>query len=335
MRSTRGPTDPGDDKAAMVRFLLRRAVHGIVLIWVISMLVFGLFFLAPGDVARRMAGRQATPETVALIRHRLGLDQPIWQQYANFVWRALHGDLGYDYYHQIPVSQIIVDALPKTLSLVLGAAVLWMALGLFNGIVSARRPGSVTDRLLTLFSLVFYSMPEFLLGLLLLYFAYYRLTLAGAAWFPAGGYVAFSQSPFAWASSLVLPWLTLALFQAATYTRLTRSSLLDVLGEDYIRTARAKGLSERRVVYRHGLRSALTPVVTQFGIDLGALVGGVVVVELVFSIDGLGWEAITALNNQDLPVIVGIVLFGTLTVVLANLVVDLLYAVLDPRIRLS
>ena len=319
----------------MIRFLLRRAVHGIVLIWVISMLVFGLFFLAPGDVARRMAGRQATPETVALIRHRLGLDQPIWQQYGNFVWRALHGDLGYDYYHQIPVSQIIVDALPKTLSLVLGAAVLWMALGLFNGIVSARRPRSLTDRSLTLFSLIFYSMPAFLLGLLLLYFAYYRLTLAGAAWFPAGGYVPFSQDPLAWAQSLVLPWLTLALLEAAAYTRLTRSSLLDVLGEDYIRTARAKGLSERRVVYRHGLRSALTPVATQFGIDLGALVGGVVVVELVFSIDGLGWEAITALSNQDLPVIVGIVLFGTLTVVLANLVVDLLYAVLDPRIRLG
>jgi peptide/nickel transport system permease protein len=305
------------------------------LIWVISMLVFGLFFLAPGDVARRMAGRQATPETVALIRHRLGLDLPAWQQYGNFVWRTLHGDLGYDYYHQIPVSQIIVEALPKTLSLVLGAAVIWMALGLFNGIVSARRPGSVTDRSLTLFSLVFYSMPEFLLGLLLLYFAYYRLTLTGVAWFPAGGYVEFRQDPVGWAQALVLPWLTLALFQAATYTRLTRSSLLDVLGEDYIRTARAKGLSERRVVYRHGLRSALTPVVTQFGIDLGALVGGVVVVELVFSIDGLGREAITALNNQDLPVIVGIVLFGTLTVVLANLVVDLLYAVLDPRIRLS
>jgi peptide/nickel transport system permease protein len=319
----------------MIRFLLRRTVHGIVLIWVISMLVFGLFFMAPGDVARRMAGRQATPETVELIRHRLGLDQPKWQQYGNFVWRALHGDLGYDYYHQIPVTQIIVDALPKTLSLVLGAAVLWMALGLFNGIVSARRPRSLTDRSLTLFSLIFYSMPAFLLGLLLLYFAYYRLTLAGATWFPAGGYVPFTLDPRGWAQSLFLPWLTLALLQAATYTRLTRSSLLDVLGEDYIRTARAKGLSERRVVYRHGLRSALTPVVTQFGIDIGALVGGVVVVELVFSIDGLGWEAITALSNQNLPVIVGIVLFGTLAVVLANLVVDLLYAVLDPRIRLS
>jgi peptide/nickel transport system permease protein len=319
----------------MTRFLLRRAVHGIVLIWVISMLVFGLFFLAPGDVARRMAGRQATPETVALIRYRLGLDQPIWQQYGKFVWRVLHGDLGYDYYHQIPVSQIIVDAFPKTLSLVLGAAVLWMALGLFNGIVSARRPRSLTDRSLTLFSLIFYSMPDFLLGLLLLYFAYYRLTLAGAAWFPAGGYVPFTQDPRGWAQSLVLPWLTLALLQAATYTRLTRSSLLDVLGEDYIRTARAKGLRERRVVYRHGLRSAVTPVVTQFGIDIGALIGGVVVVELVFSIDGLGWEAITALSNQNLPVIVGIVLFGTLTVVLANVVVDLLYAVLDPRIRLG
>jgi len=319
----------------MGRFLLRRSLHGLFVLWMISILVFVLFFIAPGDVARRMAGRQATPEMVALIRHRLGLDRPLLDQYSSFVWRALHGDLGYDYYHQIPVSRIIIDALPKTLSLVLGAALLWMALGIFNGVVSAVRSRSFADRALTAFSLIFYSMPEFLLGLLLLYFAYYRLTVAGFAWFPAGGYVPLTQSPLHWAQSLILPWLTLALLEAASYTRLTRSSLLEVLGEDYIRTARAKGLSERRVVYRHGLRSAITPVLTQFGIDLGALIGGVVVVEQVFSIDGLGRETINSLGTQNLPVIVGIVMFGTLAVVVANIVVDLLYAVLDPRIRVG
>lgn len=317
----------------MSRFLLRRTLHGVFVLFLISVLVFALFFLAPGDVARRMAGRQATPEMVELVRRRLGLDRPLLEQYGSFVWRALHGDLGFDYYHEIPVSSIIVEALPKTLSLVLGAALLWMALGILNGVVSAVRSRSVADRALTGFSLLFYSMPEFLLGLLLLYFAYYRLTVAGLAWFPAGGYVPLTQDPLEWARSLILPWLTLALLQAASYTRLTRSSLLEVLGEDYIRTARSKGLSERRVVYRHGLRSAITPVLTQFGIDLGALIGGDVVVEQVFSIDGLGREAITALGTQNLPVIVGIVLFGTLAIVVANIAVDLLYAVLDPRIR--
>lgn len=319
----------------MRRFLLRRTLHGLFVLWMISMLVFVLFYIAPGDVARRMAGRQATPEMVALIRARLGLDEPLPNQYAGFLWRALHGDLGYDYYHGIPVSTIIAEALPKTLSVVLGAAVLWMVLGIVNGVISAVRTRSLADRALTGFSLLFYSMPEFLLGLLLLYFAYYRLTVAGFAWFPAGGYTSLTQDPLRWGQSLILPWVTLALFEAAAYTRLTRSSLLEVLGEDYIRTARSKGLSERRVVYRHGLRSAITPVLTQFGIDLGALIGGDVVVEQVFSIDGLGREAIVALGNQNLPVIAGIVLFGTVAIVGANIAVDLLYAVLDPRIRLS
>ena len=317
----------------MLRFLLYRLLHGLLVLWLISVVVFGIFFLAPKDVARRMAGRHATPETVALIRHRLGLDRPMLEQYGTFVWRALHGDLGYDYYHQIPVNDIITEALPKTASLVLGAAVLWLILGIVSGTVSAVRTRSWADRALTGLALVFYSMPAFLLGLLLLYFAYYQLTLAGLPWFPPGGYVPLTQNPLRWAQSLVLPWITLALFQAAAYTRLTRSSLLEVLEEDYIRTARSKGLSERRVVVRHGLRMALTPVFTQFGIDVGAFLGGAVIVETVFSIDGLGREAITALGNGDLPVIVGIVLFGTCAIVVANIAVDLLYAVLDPRVR--
>ncbi|HET8615636.1 MAG TPA: ABC transporter permease [Actinomycetales bacterium] len=318
----------------MVRFLVRRVLLGVVVMWIISVAVFGLFFIVPNNVARTLAGRQATPQTVALIAHRLGLDQPIWKQYLDFAGNALHGNLGYDYYHQVPVTHLMAAALPITLSLVAGGAILWLVLGVLNGVVSAIRPRSFTDRSLTVFSLFFYSMPSFLLGLLLLYFLYFRLTMAGTSIFPAGGYAPFTDGIGPWFQHMVLPWLTLALVSAATYTRLTRASMLDVLGEDYIRTARSKGISEWRVIVLHSLRSALTPVVTQFGIDVGLLLGGAVVTETVFSLPGLGKAAIDAIGQQDLPVIIGIVLFASAAVVAANIVVDVLYAVLDPRVRL-
>src|SRR3954471_13581379 len=318
----------------MALFLIRRIAHGILVLWLITIAVFGLFFVAPSNVAQTLAGRQATPETIALIKHRLGLDLPVWKQYLHFLGNALKGNLGYDYYHQVPVTKIIAQALPITVSLALGAAVLWLLLGVFNGVISATHPRTLADRGLTLFALFFYSFPSFLLGLLLLYFLYFRLTLAGFTWFPAGGYSPLVDGVGAWVQHLVLPWLALALLLAATYTRLTRGSMLDVLGEDYIRTARSKGIRERRVIVRHGLRSALTPVVTQFGIDLGQLVGGVVVIETVFSLPGLGQTAVTAINQQDLPVIIGIVLFASAAVVVANILVDVAYAVLDPRVRL-
>jgi peptide/nickel transport system permease protein len=318
----------------MTRFLIRRIATGLLVLWLVSISVFALFFVAPNNVARTMAGRQATPETIALIEERLGLDQPVWKQYLDFLVNALHGDLGYDYYHQVPVTTMIGQALPITLSLALGASVLWMVLGITNGVVSAVRPRSFTDRALTVFSLFFYSMPTFLLGLLLLYFLYFRLTLAGLTWFPPGGYVKLTDDPAGWFQHLVLPWLTVALVAAAAYTRLTRSSMLEVLGEDYVRTARSKGLSEKRVTVVHGLRSALTPVVTQFGIDLGALVGGLIVTETVFSLPGLGKLTIDAIGQQDLPVVLGVVLFAAAAVVVANILVDVMYAVLDPRVRL-
>jgi peptide/nickel transport system permease protein len=318
----------------MTRFLVRRIALGVLVMWLITIAVFALFFVAPNDVARTLAGRQAPPETVALISHRLGLDQPVWKQYLDFLGKAVHGDLGYDYYHQVPVTQIIAAALPITLSVVIGGAIIWIVLGVTNGVLSAIRPRSFLDRSLTAFSLLFYSMPTFLLGLLFLYFFYFRLTLAGIDIFPAGGYAPLSDGLWPWVQHLILPWFTLALVSAATYTRLTRASMLDVLGEDYVRTARAKGIGERRVVLRHGLRAALTPVVTQFGIDVGALLGGVVVTETVFSLPGLGKTAIDAINQQDLPVIIGIVLFASLAVVVANIIVDMVYAVLDPRVRL-
>ena len=319
----------------MLRFLIRRTALGALVLWLISMIIFALFFVAPSNVARTLAGRQATPETVALIQHRLGLDLPIWRQYLGFVGRALHGDLGYDYYHQVPVTTVIATAAPVTLSLVVGSAILWLALGVFNGVMSAIRPRSFLDRSLTVFALFFYSMPSFLLGLLLLYFLYFQLTLAGIRVFPPGGFAPLSDGIGPWVQHLILPWLTLALVSAAIYTRLTRGSMLDVLGEDYIRTARSKGIPERRVIVRHGLRSALTPVVTQFGIDVGTLLGGAVVTENVFSLPGIGKASIDAITQQNQPVIIATVLLGSTAVVIANIIVDVFYAVLDPRVRLN
>jgi peptide/nickel transport system permease protein len=319
----------------MIRFFVRRALQGLLVIWLITIVLFGMFFVAPSNVAQTLGGRQATPETIALINQRLGLDRPLWQQYLTFIGNALHGDLGYDYYKQIPVTSIIAEALPKTISIAVGAAVIWLILGVTNGVVSAVRPRSFVDRGLTVFALFFYSMPTFLLGLLLLYYLYFQLTLVGIRIFPAGGYTEFTTSPVGWLQHMILPWITVALVSAAAYTRLTRTSMLDVLGEDYIRTARSKGLSERRVVLRHGLRSALTPVVTQFGIDVAVLLGGVIVTETVFSIDGIGRTAVVAITQQDQPVIIGIVLLATTAVVVANILVDVGYAVLDPRVRLN
>jgi len=317
----------------MLRFLTRRLLLGLLVLWIVSVAVFVLFFVTPHDPARLIAGRLATAQTVALVNHRLGLDRPLIDQYGGFVWRALHGDLGYSYYSSAPVRQLLASRLPVTASLALGAAALWLVVGVGVGVAAAHRPRSLTDRAGTVFVLAGLSMPTFLVGLLLIYFLFFRLHLAGIDLFPAGGYVPLTQDPTGWAQHLLLPWTTLAVVVAATYSRLTRSSLLEVLGQDYIRTARSKGLSEPRVVYRHGLRSALTPVVTQLGIDLGGLLGGVIVTEQVFGLPGLGQLAWQSVTNQDLPVIVGTVLVASLFIVVANILVDLSYALLDPRVR--
>jgi len=321
----------------VVRFLIRRVALGILVLWMVITVVFGIFFVGPGpsDVARRIAGKNATPQTVDLIRHRLHLDRPILVQYWDYLKQLVwHHNLGYSYYHQQPVSTVLKQAFPITLSLALGAAVIWIVIGVLTGVLSAVRRGSIWDRMSTTLALVFYSAPTFVLGLLILYVFYYQLTLHGIKWFPGQGYTYLTQSPSMWFRGLVLPWITLALVSAATYTRLTRSSLLEVLGEDYIRTARSKGLTERRVIYRHGLRAALTPVVSQFGIDVGTLLGGAIITEVVFGMPGLGWTAVMAIGNQDLPVIIGIVIVASTAVVVANIIVDIFYAVLDPRVRL-
>ena len=319
----------------MLKFLIKRILTGLVVLWIISMLVFALFFAVPNGVARRMAGHNASPTTIKLIEQRLGLDDPLWQQYLRFVWNALHGNLGTDYYYQLPVTQVIKEALPITLSLVIGAAIIWMVLGIVSGVVSAVKPRSFTDRTITVLALIFYSVPSFVLGLTLIYVFYYRLTVAGFPIFPAGGYKPLSDGLNQWFFHLVLPWITLAMISVAIYSRLTRGSMLEVLGEDYIKTARSKGIPEQRVVYRHALRSALTPVLTQFGIDLGALIGGAVITETVFSLPGVGYQSLKAIRDQDLPLIIGVVLLASAAIVVANIVVDVLYAVLDPRVKLT
>src|ERR1700722_1182379 len=319
----------------MLRFLIRRITFGVVVLWFVATVVFAMYFVAPHNVARTLAGREASPATVAAINHNLGLDRPILVQYGSFLWKALHGNLGYSYINSEPVTTLIGQALPVTASLVVGGAVIWLLLGLGTGVLAATRPRSVVDRATTGFALFFYSMPTFLLGELLLLVLFFRLHLLHIDIFPGAGYVPLTQSPVQWARYLILPWLTIALVTAATYTRLTRSSMLDVLGEDYIRTARSKGIRESRVIFRHGLRAGLTPMVTQFGIDVGTLLGGAIVTENVFGLPGLGELAINSLPKQDLPTIIGLVLLASAFVVVANIIVDIFYSLLDPRVRLA
>ncbi len=319
----------------MARFLVRRMFLGAIVVWAVASLVFILYYVAPHDPARLIAGKGATAATIKDVTRRLGLNKPIIDQYGSYLWNLLQGNLGYSYFDQEPVTTIIGRELPVTASLAMGGAILWLLIGVFSGVLASTHPRSIADRTVTALALFFYSMPTFLLGLLLLLLLFYRLHLAGFTFFPGGGYVGPTTSLYQWFQHMILPWITLALVTAATYSRLTRGSMLDVLGEDYIRTARAKGLSERRVVYRHGLRSALTPVVTQFGVDVGQLLGGVIVTETVFGLPGLGQQIVNSITRQDQPVIIGLVLLAAAFVVSANILVDALYAVLDPRVRLT
>jgi peptide/nickel transport system permease protein len=319
----------------MTRFLIRRIGQAILVLFAASIAVFLLFFVGPGpnQVARTFAGRLGTPQRILEIKHALHLDQPLYLQYLHWVGNLLQGNLGFDYYKGQSVNTVVAQALPATASLVLGAAILWIAYGVFSGVISAVRSRSLLDRGFTTAALVFYSMPTFVLGYTLIFiFAYelYRVT----KFFPFSSYVPLTTNPWQWFVHLILPWLTLAMVTAAAYTRLTRTSMLDVLGEDYIRTARSKGMSERRVIRVHGLRAALTPVVTLAGLDIGTALGGVIITEQVFGIPGLGWTIVQAIGQQDLPIIMGIAILAATFVVVANVVVDILYAVLDPRVRL-
>jgi peptide/nickel transport system permease protein len=319
----------------IARFVVRRVLSGALTMFVICVLMFVLFYVAPNDPARTIAGPQATFDVVEQIQRRLGLDRPLPERFGRFLGDLVHGDLGYSYYNQRPVLETILDRLPVTASVAIGSAVLWIAVGIPIGIAGARHPGSKRDRLGTVFVLSGLSIPTFVVGLLLLYVFFFRLTLLGIEWFPAAGYVPLTENPWEWARHLILPWVSVAFATAATYARLTRGQMLEVFGEDYMRTARAKGLSERRVVYRHGLRSAVTPLFTQFGLDVALLLGGLVVTEQVFGLPGIGRLAVESVIRGDQPIIIGTVLFASAFVVVANVVVDVGYALLDARVRIG
>ncbi len=319
----------------IVRFLIRRILTGIVVLWLVASAAFLLFFARPVEVvARQLAGREATPAVINQVIKDLGLNQSIAVQYWHYLDRLVHFNLGHSYFTQESVNTIIRQDLPPTASVVIGGTILWLIVGLGIGILSATRARSLFDRFSTIGVLIGLSMPTFVIGEFLLLVVFVPLNQHGFHWIQ-DQYAGPSHGIITWTGHMILPWITLAAVQAAVYTRLMRGQLLSTLGEDYIRTARAKGLSERRVIFRHGVRSALTPVISQLGVDIGQLLGGVVVVESVFGLGGLGQVSVQAIETSDLPVIIGFVLLAAAFVVVANIVVDLAYAMLDPRVRIS
>jgi peptide/nickel transport system permease protein len=320
---------------AIVGYLIRRVLTGIVVVWLVATVSFFLFFARPvTTVAHQLAGREATPAIINEVIKNLGLNQPILTQYWHFIDKLIHGNLGYSYYSGQSVDQMLKADLPPTISLVIGGVILWLIIGLGVGIISATRARSVFDRVTSVLVLIGLSLPVFVLGELLILVVFQPLYTNGFHWINTG-YSGITSGIGPFFGHMLLPWITLAVVQAAVYTRLSRGQLLETLGEDYIRTARAKGLSERRVVFRHAVRAAMTPVVSQLGVDIGTLLGGVVVVEAVFGLGGIGQISVEAVNQDNLPVIIGFVIIAAIFVVVSNIVVDLLYAALDPRVRIT
>ncbi len=317
----------------MGAYAVRRVLWAILLLLVVSFLTFVIFNVLPSaDPAVLRAGRNATPSLVHQIRINLGLNKPFYVQYWNYLKGVvLHFDLGYSYYNTESVRGEIFSRLPATISLTVGGFLVWMLIGLPVGIVSAIRPRSLLDRTMMGGALVAISAPVYFVGLVALFI--FAKGSGLVSWFSgAGSYVPISQNPGQWFDSLILPWFTLAASFAAFYARMTRGNLIETMGEDYIRTARAKGLRESKVIAKHGLRAALTPIVTMAGMDIGLLLGGAILTETVFNIPGVGRYAYDAITNSDLPAIQGTVLFGAFFIVFANLLVDILYAFLDPRV---
>ena len=319
----------------MAFYIVRRLLWTVVVVACVLAITFAVFYLLPaGDPALRFAGKNPTDAEIALIHHRLGLDRPWYIQFLKFVKNFFLGDkygwpgLGYTYASGSSVKALIVARAPRTLLLIAGAAVLWLVTGVAIGVISAVKRRSLTDRLAMGFALFGISTPVFWLGLMALYIFWRQL-----GWTAGTGYVSPADNFGAFLSHMILPWIVLALLYAAFYARMTRNNLLETLGEDYIRTARAKGLSERSVIFKHGLRASLTPIVTMFGLDMALLVGGAVITESVFNLQGLGYLAINDALQQDLPVVLGVVLLASVAVALANLIVDILNAFNDPRVR--
>lgn len=326
-----------------VRFLGTRLATLAFVLLAVSFLTYALFVLLPADPAQLACGKPCTPERLETARAFMGLDQPVLVQWWEFVRGVFAGRsfgsagamvdcprpcLGYSFARNTPVTELIVGRFAVTASLAVGAAVLWLTAGVGAGAVAAVRRGTVLDRGLMVVAITGVSAPSYLVGLLGILLFGFMLDVV-----PVSGYVPFAESPVDWAWHLVLPWSVLALLSAAVYTRLTRSQMLEELGSPYVRTARAKGLTERRVVTRHALRNAAIPVVTLFALDLGALLGGAVITERVFSMPGLGALLVEAVGTTDVPLLVGVTVFTAAIVVVANLGVDIVYGVLDPRVR--
>jgi peptide/nickel transport system permease protein len=318
----------------MLRYIARRLLWGVALLFIVSAVIFVIFYAFPSaDPATIRAGRQATPEQIERIREVLGLDKPIYEQYWIYIKNlVLHADFGFSYASNAPVRELILDRLPATLFLVAGAVVIWLIIGLPTGMISAIRRRSVLDRTMMVSTLILISAPVFWLGLVMLYL--FAEDVGQVPLFPGIGSYQDASGFLGRADSMILPWIVLAAAFAAIYARYLRSSLIDVMGEDYIRTARAKGLSERRVVLRHGVRGAIAPIVTLLGVDIGLLLAGnAILTESVFNIPGVGRLVFTSIERSDLPVIQGVVLFGAVFIIALNLLVDIVYAFLDPRVR--
>jgi peptide/nickel transport system permease protein len=320
----------------MLRYIVRRLLWGIVLIFAVMIITFVLFYLLPNvNPAQLRAGRTSNPSTLAAIAHDLGTDKPIYTQFWIYLRRIIfHFNFGFSYYSGASVISLIKDRLPATISLTVGGVIIWLCAGIPIGIISAIKRRTWLDRTAMTGALVFVSAPVYWLGLLVLF-----LFASDIGRFPvsflhgAGSYVGLTSNPLHWFESLVMPWFTLAATSAAIYSRLLRGSLIDVMGEDYIRTARAKGLSERRVVFKHGVRSAITPLVTVLGLDVAILLGGAVLTETVFDIPGIGRLNYDAITHGDFPIVQGTVLIAAFFIIIANILVDVAYAYLDPRVR--
>lgn len=313
----------------MARFAIRRLAEMIAVLFAVSVIAFAIFNVIPNsDPAQRLAGRNSTPQLVASIREEWGFDDPLPQQYLTMMGNIFGGD-AISYATRENVDERIAEGIPATASLCIGAALVWMFFGILFGYLSAVREGSRLDRGLTVVAVAGISMPVFWLAAILINYLAYETGL-----FPSGGYANFVDGPLDWAYHLILPWVTLAAIQVGFYSRVLRSNMIDAMREDYVRAARAKGLSEHRVMTRHVLRNSLIPIVTLFGLDVGVLLGGAILVEALFGLNGVGQYAFESLKSLDLPPIVAITLYGAFFVVLCNSLADIAYARLDPRVRL-
>jgi len=331
----------------MTRYVIRRILWAFVLFWAVTVVSFVLFYLIPADPAKQACGQACTEQQVKHVAHFLGTDRPIYVQYGKFIGRLSPIDfsapgfktpsLGNSFFNRQPVDTLVLQAAPVTASLVFGGVIFWMLMALPIGIISALRPRSLIDRGGMIFVLIGISMHPVWIGLVFAYFIGYRWHIT-----PITGYADFINPPHAqaggpvqWAYHLILPWMTFAIVFAALYARMIRANVMDTMNEDYVRTARAKGAPESRVLRSHILRNALLPIVTMLGMDIGLALGGAIFTETVFSLPGLGRTSIQALFNFDTPTVMGVIVFATTAIIVLNLIVDLLYAVIDPRIRLA